>query len=75
MVGYICIIFLDKNMYQEKHLIELFTQQSQNMYTTLSQQSQNMYTTLSQQSQNQISKSEKEAKSISVTHKYIIRKP
>jgi hypothetical protein len=47
----------------------------QNMYTTLSQQSQNMYTTLSQQSQNQISKSEKEAKSISVTHKYIIRKP
>jgi hypothetical protein len=24
IVGYICLIFLDKNMYTEKHLIELF---------------------------------------------------
>jgi hypothetical protein len=24
IVGYMCLIFLDKNMYTEKHLIELF---------------------------------------------------
>jgi hypothetical protein len=24
IVGHICLIFLDKNMYTEKHLIELF---------------------------------------------------
>ena len=23
-IGYICLIFLDKNMYTEKHLMELF---------------------------------------------------